>query len=409
MANAAMDHMISLVVFMVAMLLFMGLFSQSMDTAVRYESHRASAIKTSDLLETMLLSPGFPVNWGQSDDNPAVFGLHEDQTSQYKLNGFSLMRLTPSAQPPVRYDGSGAITYYNNFTATSGSCLLTPIDSGRVESLNYPAVAELLGINGVYGFQLTLTPTVVVSIEKTAENPLSFMVNVDGTGSPLANATITYSLITVNPQESGCPSFTIESGSPQNASRTGTLDISFPTINGQGKTYALLVYARLYGLKGMGCYVHGPEAFSDVVPMVESFKNQTITLAHSTALGEPAQHSVLSYNTFFAVLTEDYTLRQVFLDDPDVSGTVDSASDFPSLTLPAQEGVLFVAYKGTSAVECGVVLVPWGLSALAYPLTFGDAPVRQDWVTTDIRQVTVGGVSYQAQLALWRLNGGSSA
>lgn len=45
--------------------------------------------------------------------------------------------------------------------------------------------------------------------------------------------------------------------------------------------------------------------------------------------------------------------------------------------------------------------MPWGLGALAFPLTFGGNPVGQEWVTTDIRQVIIGGVAYQAQLSVW--------
>jgi hypothetical protein len=40
---------------------------------------------------------------------------------------------------------------------------------------------------------------------------------------------------------------------------------------------------------------------------------------------------------------------------------------------------------------------------LAFPLTFGSNPVGQEWVTTDIRQVTIGGIAYQAQLSLWNI------
>jgi hypothetical protein len=58
-----------------------------------------------------------------------------------------------------------------------------------------------------------------------------------------------------------------------------------------------------------------------------------------------------------------------------------------------------------SATEGGVILMPWGLSSLAFPVVFGDSPFGKEWVTTDIRQVTVNGVAYQAKLALWSLGG----
>ena len=47
--------------------------------------------------------------------------------------------------------------------------------------------------------------------------------------------------------------------------------------------------------------------------------------------------------------------------------------------------------------------MPWGVSSLAFPVTFGGNPTGQGWVATDMRQVTIGGVAYQAKLGLWNL------
>ncbi len=407
MAGAAMDHIISLIVFMAAMLLFIGIFNQSMSTAVIYEAHTSSAVKTSDLLDAILLNPGLPVNWGQSDGTVTVFGLQNPELSQYKLSPFSLMRLSSTMQAPVTYGGA----YYNNLTAGFGSQLLTPISYDGVESVDYARASRLLGVNGTYGFQLTLTPTATVTIEKTSAGaPLEFSVNVAGTGSQLAYAAVSYSLLLVNPNGE-YPSFTLFSDT-KNASKTGTLELTFPEIDGESESYALLVYARLYGLKGMGYYVHDCGSSKSVIPLVSSFENRAIIVAHSDALEEtptPPLNSPLSYNASYFILTEEYTLRSVVLGDPESAGTVvydsEVSPDFPSITVPSDEGLLAVVYRGVSAQDCGVVLMPWGLSALAFPVTFGESPRGQDWVTTDIRQVIIGDISYQAKLALWRLNG----
>jgi hypothetical protein len=42
---------------------------------------------------------------------------------------------------------------------------------------------------------------------------------------------------------------------------------------------------------------------------------------------------------------------------------------------------------------------------MSFPVVFGANPLAKDWVATDTRLVTVGGVSYQAKLALWSLQG----
>ena len=102
-------------------------------------------------------------------------------------------------------------------------------------------------------------------------------------------------------------------------------------------------------------------------------------------------------------------MRQVALDQASAVGRIfhDSSSgqNYSSINLPKNEGILIVTYKGTSSGQYGLVLVPWGLSSLAVPLTFGGNPTGQDWVTTDIRQVTVGSISYHAKLQLWNLQG----
>jgi len=108
------------------------------------------------------------------------------------------------------------------------------------------------------------------------------------------------------------------------------------------------------------------------------------------------------------ILTEDYRLRQVQLDQQSSVGNLvygsGSELDYVSITVPNTDGILIVTYKSTSG-QCGVVLMPWGLGSLAFPLKFGGNPAGQDWVTTDIRQVTVGSIAYQAQLGLWNLQG----
>ena len=64
MASAAVDHMISLTIFMAAILIFIGLFSQTMQTGITYQRHTALSTKTSDLLDTILLNPGYTCQLG---------------------------------------------------------------------------------------------------------------------------------------------------------------------------------------------------------------------------------------------------------------------------------------------------------------------------------------------------------
>ena len=181
MSSTTMDHMISLVVFIAAVLIFIGLFSQTIQTALVYENHRSLSTKTSDLLDTMLLNPGIPANWGQSDckfSDICGFGLQDPEFTQYDMSPFSLMRLTSSPGNVVEYDKTSPNIYYNNNSLGFGVSLLTP----NAQALNYSSAEALLGINNTYGFQLALLPPdVTVSIsESQASSPLSLSISVRG-------------------------------------------------------------------------------------------------------------------------------------------------------------------------------------------------------------------------------------
>lgn len=407
MASAAIDHMISLTVFIAAILIFIGMFSQNIQTAVVYESHRVLSTKTSDLLDTMMLNPGLPVNWGKTDSIPDCFGLQDPDYPQYKLSTFSLMRLNSATDPQVYYPRTG--TYYSNTTAGFGSYLLAP--SAKV--LNYSTVSKMLGINGTYGFQLTLTPLLNVSSSQVSSvgAPLTFDVSVDGTGYPLADASVTCSLYLVNQDQNQYPSFTIFSRTTK-TDETGLAQVTFPVVDGgEGQSYAFIAYSYLYGLKGMGYYVHVPPFLTkSVVPLVDSFADRNVLIVHSDSVGEsaqPSEYSQLSYNASFAILTDEYTLRQVTLDPATSTGKVTVGSglpDYATVNVPDNDGILIVTYKDTSG-QVGIVLMPWGLGSMAFPITLGANPRGQEWVTTDLRQVTIGGFAYEAKLALWSLQG----
>ena len=401
MASAAVDHMISLTVFLVAILLFIGLFSQSIQTAIVYESHRALSAKTSDLLDTILLNPGLPTTWGKSDVTPDCFGIQNPDYPQYRLSSFSLMRLSSGTEAHVHYPRTDS--YYSNTSAGFGGYLLVP--SAMV--LNYSTVSKMLGINGTYGFLLTLTPLLEVSISPVPfQQHLTFDVSVDGTGSQLADASVTYSLYLVNQDTS----YTIFSGTTT-TDEAGLTQVTFPEVNGNVESYALIVYAHLYGLKGMGYFVPPIEASAKtVVPMVDSFAEQRVLIAHSDSVGEPSQsYSELTYNAWFAILTDEYLLRPVTLDPATSTGKVTVGAgmlpDYAAVNVPDNDGILIVTYKESATGQVGIVLMPWGVGSMAFPVTLGTNPNGQEWVTTDLRQVTTGGFAYEAKLALWNLNG----
>jgi hypothetical protein len=407
MVSSTIDHMVAVTVFLAATLLFIGLFNQTIQTAVIYQRHRALATKASDLLDTMLLNPGIPVNWGRMNGTPTGFGLQDPEFTQYRLNPYSLMRLMSYSGTPVYYPRTG--TYYSNITMGFGNFLLV----SSTESINYSTASKLLGINGTYGFQLSISPIITVSVTKiSVGTPLKLAINVAGAGSPLANAPVSYCFLLINKGESQYPSFTTIYDSTY-TNEAGSAVLTFSGIDGESYSYAFIAYVGLSGLKGAGYYTHVSEDLQEyVVPLVDSFEDRRVLIAHSWAVNEPpdkTSQSELKYNATFVILADDFTLREVPLDAVGRVGHVvygqGTEKAYGNVTIPTYNpGILVVTYR-KSAQEYGAVLMPWGLSAMAFPVTFGGDPSQQEWVATDMRQVTVGGIAYQAQIAVWSLEG----
>ena len=398
MVSSTVDHMVAVTVFLAATLLFIGLFNQTIQTAVIYQRHRATATKASDLLDNMLLSPGIPVNWGRTDVSPTGFGLQDPDFTQYKMSPYSLMRLVSSVGEPVYYDITSQ--YYSNITMGDRSFMLVPF---RL-ALNYSHVTNLLGISNSYGFQLTLTPIVTVTIEEEpGSDPVTLNVKASGVGFPLSHATISYCTFEVRSQGQSNPYYEISLGTAI-ADETGSASI--PTGVAAGESYAFIAYVRMSGLVGMGYTVRTGEG-EYVVPFIDSFDDGEVLIAHSYAVDETSlPNSAVFYNSTFVLLTEDFALREmpVLLGEGKVVYGSGSDKEFGNLTIPTHNpGILVVAYNTNDGN--GFVLMPWGLSSLAFPVTFGGDPSKQEWVATDMRQVTVGGIAYQAKIAVWSLEG----
>jgi len=400
MVSSTIDHMVAVTVFIAATLMFIGLFNQTIQTAVIYQRHRATATKASDLLDNMLLSPGVPVNWGQTDGIPTGFGLQDPEFTQYKISPYSLMRLRSSVGEPVYY--SVTEQWYSNITVDGRSFMLVPYNL----ALNYSAVTRLLGINNTYGFQLTLTPIVSVSIEETQlTDSLKFDIDVSGVGSPLSYATLSYCFLKVGISGND-PYYEISFGTVT-ADDTGSKSITLNDVD-EDDSYAFIVYARMGGLVGMSFHQRTNDG-QYVVPFVDSFENATVLLAHSYNVHEDLNpEATVFYNATYVLLTEDFTLREmsVTTDGNKVVYGSGTTQTYGNLTIATHNpGILIVTYKTQGVNQHGVVLMPWGMSSLAFPVAFGGDPSQQEWVATDMRQVTVGGIAYQAKIAVWSLEG----
>jgi hypothetical protein len=147
---------------------------------------------------------------------------------------------------------------------------------------------------------------------------------------------------------------------------------------------------------------------SYVVPFIADFDTRNVLIAHSWDVHGGSNPADIKYNATFVLLTEDFTLREMPLENSTGKiGQINYGEGKPynNITIPTYNpGLLVIAYR-KSAQDSGVVLMPWGISSMAFPISFGSNPLEAEWVATDVRQVIVNNIAYQAKLALWSLEG----
>jgi hypothetical protein len=405
-AGATIDHLVSVAVFIAALLLFVGLFMQTLYTAISYQRNRQVAVKASELLDGMLLNPGYPQNWGQSNVTPTSFGLQDSSVGGYALNPFSLMRLLPPTDP-IFYPETGQ--WYSNFSLGVGGMLFVPT-SGCID---YETASRLLGVNGTFGFQLSIKPIVEVSIQEIrAADPLILKVKVRGVGFPLSGAGLRYLFMNVSkPNDSEFPIMQFPPIGISQTDSLGEAQLSFSFMRNPTTSYAIIVYANLSGLSGVGYYSRETSGtVNRIIPLIQDFKERKILLVHNWDFCPPnqGQSAATFYNATFFLLSGNFELHQMPLKNS--TGMVNSGQGKPYNTtvIPVDEpGFLVISYRsgGQGGQKFGVVLMPWGISTLGVSVVFGGDPFGQVWVASDLRQVSVNLMAYQAKIAVWSLEG----
>ena len=404
MTGITIDHMVSLVVLLTVLTVSIGAYSQIMGAAIRHQQNHQVAMKANELANTLLLSPGYPVDWGQSNGTPSAFGLQDPESAGYTLSPYSIMRLRSSSDGQLVYYPKTGL-YYNNVSLGPGGSLLMPLG----DCVNYTTAARLLGVNGSYGFQISIAPTLNVSVSQVPASYLILKVEVRGPGLSLSGATLNYYMYQVvgNPDpDVDVPLIVTQSGVAQTDSAGSEL-LEFRSLDDSDDAYSFIVYANLGGLNGVGYYSH--DTLGDyppfIVPFIESFEEGIIIIAHNWDVHDfgppvPAVH----YNATFFVLTGDFELRQVQIVNSTGKVNYGEGKPYNTTQVPASEsGILFISYRWGN--RFGTVMMPWGISTLGVSVTFGGDPSSADWVAVELRQVTVNKVSYQAKVAVWSTKG----
>jgi hypothetical protein len=200
------------------------------------------------------------------------------------------------------------------------------------------------------------------------------------------------------------------------ANQTGTLEtnslgsasVSFLNFSPSSNlTYAFVAYAYLDGVTGVGYYEPNPVGNQSVVPFLDPLSTQNVALANSADVPSTSSNAnTLNYNTTFILESQNYAIQETLLGASNPSGSVTSGAGNLPATISMGSytpGILVIAYSNSG--NSGVALMPWGFSSLGFSLNFGGTPINQGWVTTDLRQVQINGISYQAKLSLWSEKG----
>ena len=406
MPGATIDHLVAVVIFLVAILLFVNLFSQNLQSAILYQRNSQLATEASDLLDSISLSPGNPQNWGTTNSTPTFFGLQDPTQEGYIISSFSLMRLNASSTGTPRNCGN---IWYSNITMIPGGYLFVPFN--RV--VNYTTSTQKLGVNGSYGFQLALIPILNISMSQTNPSPLQIRVTVTGSGLPLAGASLNYYLIN-STNGSKYPKFQIlPSTSAAYTNSVGSALLNFSSVKATNCAYALIVYANLKGLFGVGYFV-SPSMTNKITPVIGSFNdgegNATILLTQF-----PPSNAKISFNATLLVLGSSVSsvvqmsVHNATVSLPTVTGLVSGTNQYTPIQIPSknQAGILIITYNST-ATNAGISLMPWGIGSLGATLVYGAAipsSSNKNWITTDVRQVMIAGESYEFKIALWSLAG----
>jgi hypothetical protein len=399
--GVTIDHMISVTILIAALLIAMMTYSNMFASAIDFDLNHQVATKAVDIMNTICLSPGNPPDWGSTNKSVLGFGLQDPFGGGYTLSPYSIMRLrTSNNSQLIEYDKTPGV-FYNNLSASFANGIFNSIGN----CVNYTEISRLLGVDGEYGFSINITPTLDVDVNPVDDDHLVLRVDVKGSGMPLSNVNLNYYLFHVG-AGTNYPRISSYSGFEQ-SNNFGYAIIDFPSINNIEDAYSFVVYASFSGLKGVGYYSQDDIGdYPDfLIPLIQDFDNGTIIIAHNWDVhyfGSPEPN--VFYNSTFFMLTSNLQLQQMEIDNSTGEINYGMGKPYHTTQLPTSVvGLLFISYRWNNMLGC--VILPWGIGALGVPVSFGSdiGSAGYTFVATELRQVTIDGISYQVKVSTWKL------
>jgi hypothetical protein len=229
-------------------------------------------------------------------------------------------------------------------------------------------------------------------------------VDVSGSGLPLSGATLKHYLFEITDEGSS----TIVPHLGEDATdASGSILLHYNTIDDIDDAYHFMVYVNLNGLTGVGYY--SQDYLGDypqyVVPLISDYDEGRVVIAHSWGVHEYTETPVpaVRYNATFFVLTSDFQLQEYELENSTDLLNYGS-KNFVTTQIPTSEvGIMFISYEWNNYV--GSVVLPWGIGTLGVSAPYGGefGSEGYNFVATELRQVTIDGISYQVKVSVWKL------
>jgi len=369
----------------------MLLTSLDLSRACLYQQDQQTSTEALSLLNNLLQNPGNPVDWGTKSIMPTGFGLKEPYAEQMAPSPFVPMRLMKTSEIVV-YNNSE----YRNLTTESMNLFMK-----KNEYVLYDKAADLLAIDDTYGFRVIMTPLLNITVFQVESNPLKIgisLLSLSGTVYGAELIATLYYLKTGSPYPSISEPIILSTVS----NISGGAEIEFSTINANNTLYFVLVRASLGGITGVGYYINSLSGHSPIIPLITGYDEGVISLVHRKNLTSSFSiDSDLYYNLTFITQLRATEFRTISIEN---SFGIVKPNEPKTITVGVgNPGVLLIS-STTPSEEYGLTIMPWGIVPLSLSMDYGADPINKKTVVKKSMNVVISGLSYQAEVALWRLD-----
>lgn len=390
MASYTIDFIASIVIVTTLLTSSIVIVAQDLNRAIIYQQDQQTFLKASDILNNILQNTGYPQDWGQTNDAPKSFGINAPNTEHLTLNPFTPLRLM-QANENIVYNS----VEYRNLTTGNTHLFLR-----SNEYINYSYAAELLSVENDFGFSISITPVLNISISQLRASPLKIGISVQGPNGGVPGVSLNASLFYVN-NGALYPSISNPIKDHAVSNISGRADIEFPSINADDTPYIALIKANTGGTSGIGYYTNTYSMDSPILPVVTNYSEGEVSLVHRKNITNSyAYNGNVYYNLTFVNQLGKTDFQSVKLG---TSYGIVSINNPGIVSLSVgNPGILLVSSKTTGGHE--LTTIPWGITPLCLHMTYGADPLNKKTVAKTMQFVSISDLSYKLEVAVWKFS-----